>query len=83
MKFLAEDLQEEVYDVEDEVIDKRRWYTINRRVFKNEDKFFECFYKRGLTEIQESTWFEDYTDKDGYVECKEVFPIEKTIIVYE
>lgn len=83
MKFLAEDLEYVDTFIKDEVIDTRRWHTINRRVFKHEDKFFECFYKRGLTEIQESTWFEDYTDKDGYVECKEVFPVEKTIIVYE
>lgn len=84
MKFLAEDLIEGVHKtVEEEIVDQRRWVTVFRRVFEDNGKFYITFFERGSTEYQESEPYECDKDADGYVECKEVFPVEKTIIVYE
>jgi len=49
-------------------------------VFETEGKFYETFYSVGATESQEERAYE-YEPDD--IECKEVFPVEKTIIVYE
>ncbi len=84
MKFLAEDLIEEAHKtIEEEIVDQRRWVTVFRRVFEDNGKFYETLFERGSTEYQDSEPYEYDKDKDGYVECKEVFPKEKTIIVYE
>lgn len=75
-----EDEVEEWRVVHRETVDQRRWQSTERVVFQCCDKhprYFELFWGAGLTECQE--------DKDfvGSQECKEVFPVEKTVVVYE
>lgn len=45
----------------------------------SDGKFFKSFYKVGATELQDEGPYE-YDDEAIF---KEVFPVEKTIIVYE
>lgn len=66
--------------ISDEVIDTRRWSADHEIVIKrlSDGKFFMDNYSRGLTESQDESPYE-YSDPD----FTEVFPVEKTIIVYE
>ena len=66
--------------VEEEIIDQSRWSTHHRQVFKFEDRFYETFYSTGSTEYQDERPYEDEPDE---IELTEVFPVQKTITVYE
>lgn len=66
--------------ISDVVEDTGRWSIHYRMVFETGGKFYETFYSVGATENQEERAYE-YDPDD--IECKEVFPVEKTIIVYE
>ncbi len=82
MKFSADELEEFLYGgpdtLEDEIVDTRRWYVTHRMVFRKDGKFYATFYNVGATEQQEIDRWED-----DPVECEEVFPVEKVVIVYE
>jgi hypothetical protein len=82
MKFAKEFLQEGIYDdstVFDQISHTTRWSIVYRRVFQFENKFYETMYSRGSTENQEER---PYEYEDDEIECKEVFPQEITITVY-
>ena len=87
MIFLAENLDEICYGeneyegfkfISKEFIEINRWSHSYRVIFSYQDKFYECFPSYGNTEYQDT---ETFDSRD--VECKEVFPKEKIIIVYE
>jgi hypothetical protein len=87
MKFPKETLQELLSDkvdgfevVEDKITYTSRWSIHYRLVFKHDGKFYLTSYSVGATESQDESPFEYSPDE---VECKEVFPVEKTVIVYE
>jgi hypothetical protein len=66
--------------VSDTVIDNTRWSIVHDLIIKriSDGKFFRDGYSVGATESQdERPW--DYSDPD----FTEVFPVEKTITVYE
>lgn len=66
--------------VRKEIIETSRWSILNEIVIKrlSDGKFFADFYSVGATECQdERPW------QDNEPDFKEVFPVEKTIIVYE
>lgn len=67
----------------DELDGHSRWSVSHRLVFKFENKFYETCYNVAATEGQEETPFEYDGDKEGNIECKEVFPVEKKVIAYE
>ena len=50
------------------------------RIFKYEGRFYKTQYKIGATERQDAVAYE--YDKDE-IECVEVMPVEKMVIVYE
>lgn len=66
--------------VQNEITDTSRWSTIYTITVKraSDGKFFQDTYRRGATECQEERPWE-YTDPD----FTEVFPVEKTVIVYQ
>ena len=64
--------------VEEKQTGNSRWSINFRAVVKKDDEFYEVTYSRGATEQQDEQPFE-YTDAF----FTEVFPKEKTIIVYE
>lgn len=66
--------------ISDEVVDTRRWSADHEIIIKrlSDGKFFADGYSVGLTEMQDESPYE-YSDPD----FTEVFPVEKTIIVYE
>jgi hypothetical protein len=66
--------------VEDVILDTTRWSIVSKLTFKFEDKFYQTTYSKGATECQDESPFE-YEDDE--IECKEVFPVVKTITVYE
>lgn len=76
-EFLQDDGGETVYD---KVIGRRRWSLDRERVFKHEGRYFRTRYSVGATENQDER---PYEDEDDEIECVEVFPVEKTVIVYE
>lgn len=90
MKFTKEFLQDlnwgsfrsnkEVEIIEDEIVETSRWSVHYRMVFKFEDKFYVTYYSRGATESQDESPYE-YDDDE--IECQEVFPVTKTVTVYE
>lgn len=89
MKFTKEFLQglawddydeEEVKIVQSELIDTTRWSLVYEMVFKKDGKYYKTSYSTGATESQDES---PYEYEDDEIECREVFPKEKTIIVYE
>jgi len=81
VKFSKEFLQEEEgKTISDVIIDQQRWVTVKRRVFEYEGHFYETIYEYGSTEIQDQAPYEYDPDE---IECKEVFPVEKVVVVYE
>ena len=65
--------------VKNEITDKSRWTIGYRQVFKINDKFYKTYYHLGATECED---VELYPEGEQ-IECFEVFPREKTVIVYE
>ena len=81
MIFKKEFLREfEGEEIESKIIDTTRWSIVKRRIFKYEGKFYETIYCFGATESQDES---PYEYEDDEIECPEVIPVEKTIIVYE
>lgn len=64
--------------VYDRIIDNRRWSIDHEIIVKKDGRFYRDIYSVGATESQdESPW--EYSAPD----FTEVFPVEKTVIVYE
>ncbi len=89
MKFKRDWLQDLVWDdvddaeiMENEIVDTSRWSIHHAVVFKLKcnEKFYQTHYSVGATENQDENPYEYDPDE---IECKEVFPVEKTVIVYE
>lgn len=59
-----------------EIVDQGRWDTTKTEVFrdKRDGKFYRLTWSVGSTEYQEG---------HGFCACEEVFPVEKTVVVYE
>lgn len=73
-------LDDEELQVYDKITENSRWTIGHELVFKHEDKFYITHYRVGATEYQdESPWEYDGPE----IECEEVVPVEKTVIVYE
>lgn len=68
--------------VSDRIVDTGRWSIHHDLIFKDtaEGKFYATAYSVGATEQQDEGPFEYAPDM---VECDEVRPVEKTVIVYE
>lgn len=87
MKFKKEWLQglvwkdhEEAEIVVNEIEDHSRWSIRYELVFKYKDKYYTTYYCIGATEYQDEQPFEYENDE---IECTEVVPTIKQIIVYE
>ena len=95
MKFKKDVLQELAYTsekkgfVEDDVVysvvkneqvDSSRWSSHHDLIFIADDKFYSTYYSKGLTESQDESPFEYEPDE---IECIEVIPVEKTVVVTE
>lgn len=65
--------------IENQIADASRWSITHDLVFEYEGRFWATHYTCVATEHQEETPWEG---KDK-VTCYEVFPVEKTVIVYE
>lgn len=66
--------------VTSEIVDNSRWSIVHEDVYQrlSDKKFFKTTYRTGATELQDERPYEY-----GDAVFKEVFPVEKTIIVYE
>lgn len=66
--------------IKNEIVNHTRWSVIHEIVIQrvSDGKYFKDSYSEGATEMQDESPYE-YDDP----EFKEVFPIEKTIIIYE
>ena len=66
--------------VTSEIVDNTRWSIVYEDVYQrlSDKKFFKTTYRKGATEMQDERPYE-------YVEALfyEVFPVEKTVLVYE
>jgi hypothetical protein len=81
MKFSREFLQDDGGEtIESRITGKGRWTVHYTRVFKHEDKFYRTDYSVGATENQDEAPYEYAPDE---IECMEVFPRMKTVVVYE
>lgn len=87
MKFKKEFLRELLWDdadgaekVYDEITDTSRWSIHHWMVFKFNGKYYGTSYSVGATECQEEQPFE-YDPEE--IDCSELIPVEKKIIVYE
>jgi len=65
--------------VHTEICDTTRWSIVHRIVFEFNQKFYESYYSVGATENQDESPYE-FEDE---VDCPEVEPVEKTVVVYE
>ena len=89
MKFSKQFMQDLVYDdydpnevsiIENEIYETSRWSVLYEMVFKYQDKFYKTTYSLPATEQQDETAYE-YEDDE--IDCVEVFPVEKTVVVYK
>ena len=81
MIFKKEFLQEmEGETIQETIIDHSRWSVLYERVFEYEGKFYCTHYSVGATEQQDESPYEYEPDE---IECQEVKPVEKLVIVYE
>ena len=86
MKFTKEFLQDlvshelDVEVIKDELIENDRWSLHYSMIFKLDGKFYETYYQRGATEQQDE---QPYEYDNNEIDCYEVFPVEKTITIYE
>lgn len=90
MKFRKEDLQNLVWGeldsdrifevIEDKITGTTRWSTHHTMIFRYNYRFFKVKYSHGSTEYQDEIPFQDNGDE---IECEEVVPVEKTIVVFE
>lgn len=65
--------------ISNKITDMSRWSIHHEIIFRYENKLYKAYYSTAATELQqEYPW--EYED---VVECIEVIPIEKTIIIYE
>lgn len=65
--------------ISDEITDHSRWAVGHTILFIDGGKFYRAYYRVGATECQDETPWE-YEEE---VECQEVRPVEKTVVVYE
>lgn len=61
-------------------VERRRWTITYVQVFSYEGKYYQMTYSEGSTEMQDEKPFEYEGD---FIECPEVKPVEKTVLVYE
>jgi hypothetical protein len=90
MKFSKVDLEDLECDegsfdaytfISKELTGRSRWHSHYTLTFGYSDgKFYQVKYQSGATEMQDDYPFDDEGDE---VECYEVVPVEKTVIVYE
>lgn len=66
--------------ISNELYDTSRWSIYYEMIFKFEDRFYKTTYSVGATESQDESPYE-YDGNE--IECIEVKPVSKTIIVYE
>ena len=62
-------------------VSRGRWALTYRLVFEKADKFFAVYYRKAATEYQDEDGFT--ADRNGMVECQEVFPKMVEVVVYE
>lgn len=75
-----EDYDDKVVElISTKLVDTTRWGVVYDQIFKFEDKFYSTSYRVGATEIQDES---PYEWEDDEIDCVEVVPTEKTIIVY-
>lgn len=66
--------------IERNLIDHSRWSVSYSLVIEKYGHFYSCGFSRGATECQDESPFEYENDP---IEFEEVFPVQKTITVYE
>ena len=73
-----------VKNVQKEVVNTGRWSIIYEQVFSvtknDETKYYKTGWSEGATENQDES---PYEYEEDMIEVSEVFPVEKTIVVYE
>ena len=67
-------------DVSNVLVKHNRWSVTYERIFGWEGRFYKTRYNVGATENQSECPYE-YEPEE--IECPEVFPVEKTVTVYE
>lgn len=71
-------------NVERDIVDTSRWSTFYHQVFSvtqgDVTKFYRTGWSEGSTECQDERPYEYEPDE---IELKEVFPVEKKVVVYE
>jgi ribosomal protein S17 len=66
--------------VSDRMVDHGRWSVVHEMIFKSGDRYWKTRYKSAATEIQDEKPYQYDGDE---VECDEVRPVEKKVIVFE
>ena len=66
--------------IEDVITSNGRWSIHHKRIFEHEGKFYVTRYSCGATEMQDEQPYEYAEDQ---VECEEVIPVVKSVVVYE
>lgn len=81
---LNEELDEQagLREVSVELAGKTRWHLVYNLIFHdaNDNTYWHTTYSVGATEYQDAFPFDDAPDE---VECSQVVPVEKTVVVYK
>lgn len=82
--FNALDKTDEIEVVQRNYIDSGRWTEHWEMIFTYEGHYYKASYELPATEMQEGIGpFEYSMDMQGNVECPEVFPHTKTVIIFK
>lgn len=73
-----DDYDGDIEVIEDDLIDTTRWSEVHNIIIKKDGRFYQDSYSVGATEMQDEEPYE-YSEPN----FTEVFPVEKTVIVYK
>lgn len=80
IELACEDHDDTFEIIETKMTGQRRWVTEYTQVFKYDGKYYVTYFDLGSTE---NCGTRPYEFSDDEIECAEVVPVEKTIIVYK
>ena len=85
LRIIFDDYEEDddINIISNKIVDTGRWTNKHELIFKHDNKFYRVNYDEPATEMQEGCGYWEFKKNDEMIDVKEVYPVKKTIIVYE
>jgi len=85
LRIIFDDYEEDddINIISNKIVDTRRWTNEHELIFKHDNKFYHIHYNEPTTKMQKDYGYWKFKKNDEMIDVKEVYPVKKTIIVYE